>query len=268
MQSYTIEKVTDLNVNDYNAILQDSRSHEWLIDTVLDALSFDHIQDFSWVRVYQDRCQFHVLTSLSLASYQAYMQTKLWCYDFELLPCMASVYYETDYMSLLDKVEVSEGHLRRMQSRVTIYFAKGYQGYTDIFTFDLPKNAYSQYSHSDKMALYERLNVVVRLLYSSINFQMKLLLVDPIIVQYATSQDLASRLKDKYQLTDADLDVLTFLATGCTAKEIAQHVGKSYRTVQDRIVILMGKLRCRDKAQLSYIAQILMSYTHTVQREK
>lgn len=267
MQSYIIEQVTDLSDSDYNAILQDSRSHQWLIDTILEALSFDHIQDFSWVRVFQDCCQFHVLTSLNLASYQAYMQTQLWRYDFEFLPYMATVYYETDYMSLLDKVEVSEGHLQRMQSKMTIYFAKGHQGYTDIFTFDLPKSVYYQYSHSDKMALYERLNVVVRLLYSSVNFQMKLRLVDPISVKYAASQNLANRLKNKYQLTDADLDVLTFLATGCTAKEIAQHVDKSYRTVQDRIVILMEKLGCRDKAQLSYVAQILMSYTHTVQRE-
>lgn len=268
MQSYIIQNLTQLNSQDYEYLLYDSRASASMVNLILDGLEFDMIHDFSWVRVYRDRQNFNLLTSLNLSDYKAYMESQLWRYDIQLLPSASSVYFATDYMHLLDKVEhVAESHVRRMSERMTLYFAKGYQNYNDIFTFDMPKERYEQLSRAAKVLLYERLGIAIRMLYASIHFHMQIVLPLALKIEHIAQQDVSDRLKSKYQLSDVDLEVLSFLATGCTAKEIAVHLDRSYRTIQDRIAILTEKMGCQDKAQLADFAQLIMSYTHSADNQ-
>jgi len=64
----------------------------------------------------------------------------------------------------------------------------------------------------------------------------------------------------KLAFTRRELDCLVFISKGQTAKEIANELGLSYRTVEQHIISIKGKLNCEKKSQIGdYLEKILNS---------
>lgn len=57
------------------------------------------------------------------------------------------------------------------------------------------------------------------------------------------------------QLSSREIDYLNFIAQGMTSKQIAQHMNRSIRTVENYIEKLKFKLGSKDKADLTNLAQ-------------
>ena len=112
------------------------------------------------------------------------------------------------------------------------------------------------------MQLYKRLDNIISLMYTAVKFQNTLYFEEHEIIM---DRALASikKIQENYNVTYNEIEQLKYIATGNTAKEIAMHMGNSYRSVQTSIMNLSKKLNCESKQELVLKAKIITSYIQT-----
>ncbi|MDC0534291.1 helix-turn-helix transcriptional regulator [Francisellaceae bacterium] len=65
-------------------------------------------------------------------------------------------------------------------------------------------------------------------------------------------------LKNKFNITNTEFEYLKLIITGCTSKEIALHINRSHRSIENQIYRLQKKLSVSTKEQLENLARIIL----------
>jgi DNA-binding CsgD family transcriptional regulator len=65
-------------------------------------------------------------------------------------------------------------------------------------------------------------------------------------------------LKNKFDISNTEFEYLKLIITGCTSKEIALHMNKSHRSIENQIYRLQRKLSISTKEQLENFARIIL----------
>ena len=261
MQHYCVHSLLQVKDVDIENMLKDSKANEFVINQILSLLSEDTISTLTWIRCYQMQ-HYAMLTSFSKEMIKPYLELGLWRYDPSVIPLQTSVFKVFTYDELTQNKEkhrlITPNH-----ENIMLYIVKCYHQHTDHFSFDMTAQHFNKLGFEDKTILYQRLHDCIDLLMSAVRFHVQIQLdrairddsmLTPVPVR------LPQNLQTRLNLTDINVEYLRFIATGATAKEIALHAGRSYRSVQGSIATLCDKLNCDNKSQLISLARIITSY--------
>ncbi len=259
MKKYSIASLLQLQEKDIQIMLADSVNNITIITQILDIIREDTITTLTWVRRFAAN-QYAMVTSFSKEIIKPYLQLGLWRYDPSIIPKQTNVFKVFTYDELTND-PFKHKLITQNEDNIVLYIVKCYHNYTDHFSFDIKTDYFNQLTFEGKTTLYQRLTDCIDILMSMVRFHTLIEIKDfddetvkPETVHLP--KDLQQRLK----LTDLNVEYLRFIATGATAKEIAMHAGRSYRSVQGSIANLCEKLNCENKNQLISLARIISSY--------
>ncbi|WP_151194169.1 helix-turn-helix transcriptional regulator [Cysteiniphilum sp. JM-1] len=259
MRKHVITSLLKIQEEDLEAMLYDSATNAAIIRQILDIICEDTISTLTWVRRFEAN-QYAMITSFTKALIKPYLEFDLWRYDPSIIPKQTNVFKVFSYDELTcdqmkHKLITQDAH------NIVLYIVRCYHNYTDHFSFDINADYFNQLTFEDKTKLYQCLTDCIDLLMSVVRFHTLIEIKDfsdntvmPDIVRLPES------LQQRLKLTDLNVEYLRFIATGATAKEIAMHAGRSYRSVQGSIASLCEKLNCQNKNQLISLARIITSY--------
>ncbi|MDC0534684.1 LuxR C-terminal-related transcriptional regulator [Francisellaceae bacterium] len=252
---YTIKSLAEVNEDDIDKILSDSKFHEKKLNELLFLLRLDQVDSISWIRVIDDD-KFQLVTQTSAEMLLQYLHSDLWKIDKVTTPHSTISFQIIDYYALDPSKAFSQG----LKDHLTLYFTKHFQNMYDHFSIDINKSFYLSLNAAGKELVHERFKIIVDMLYKSIYLKSTFQIHDHKVIFFSEKHTKAQKIKETYQLTDLNLDYLKLIATGNTAKEIALQLEKSPRSVQSTINILYQKLHCDSKQDLINIARIIVSY--------
>ncbi len=259
MNKHIIESMSNINANDFNRLLLDSRRSEFMLSHVANLLKTDTISSITWLRIIDERT-FQFITNLSSNELKDYLYAGVWRQDKLMTPLQTTAFEVFDYESISAQ-GISERYIKQHIQNLTLFIGKSYHLYTDNFAFDIDKAYFNGLSLEQKMLVYERLTESIHLLMSSVFFQNEFQFKTVEFSYKAIDKPkLPEEVKKDFDLSDLNVEYLRFIATGATAKEIAIHLDKSFRSVQGNIAQLCEKLGCINKNQLSVFARIISSY--------
>ncbi len=256
--SHQLDLYKLISQKDLAVIMADSAANNTQLKQILNLLKLDSITDFMFIRITDNSCFYYVGTPSS-EYIREYHNTGNWInetiYDpYEITNFKVVDYSHPDY-------QASNNLLKLISGKISIFLNRRHQFYKDMFCFDINKTHYNSMDLNSIVKLNERLNAIANLCYTSIQF---LTLIqfpksfskneDPILKQ-ANKEILAH-----FNLSETNIAYLRHIASGCTAKEIATHMNKSYRSVQDVIQKLCDKFNLPSKSQLEQVAKIIFSY--------
>ena len=166
----------------------------------------------SWIRII-DTSSFHFVTTSSKSDIHEYFKAKLWRHDKWVVPFHTPTFQVINYEQLSPnnpKLPIIESN----KHKLTLFIGRCYHQYSDNFAFDIDKTYFNQ------------------------------------LTQAQQKQQLPQILKNKFSLTNNNIEYLRFIATGATSKEIALHLNRSFRSVEGHIASLSKKLNCQSRNQL------------------
>ncbi|MDC0535402.1 LuxR C-terminal-related transcriptional regulator [Francisellaceae bacterium] len=247
-----------ISQHDLDALLSDSIANSAQLKQLLDLLKLDGISDFMFFRITNNSC-FYYAGTLHKSYVQEYYNLGNWINEgiynpYEITNFSTIDYNDPDY-------QASPNLLKLTANKISIFLNRRHQLYKDMFCFDINKERYDSLNLNDILKLNERLNAIANLCYTSI--KLSKLIQFPIVFTHpdnALLKQTNKEILDHYNLSETNIAYLSHIASGCTAKEIASHMDKSYRSVQDVIQKLCDKFNLSSKSQLEQIAKIIFSY--------
>ena len=149
----------------------------------------------------------------------------------------------------------------------TLLFDRLYQNYKDTFLFHIQADYYDDLDFNIKSQLLERLKNVIDWISLStklnIEFGCKFMPNKSLNVQNTTHlDDNDQHLKKIFNLSETEMYYLQAIALSGSAKETAQVMGKSHRTVEKVIEQLRKKFDLKSKSHLQVLARIFSTYFH------
>ena len=261
--AYELSSATHPTPQDIKMLMSDSQANKQPLHNLKKLLCFDKIEDISFMRLTDDLELLYAGTSdpkdlLSYLKHQAWAEDMLFdgfqVFNFRVID------YSDSHLS-----DASKQFSISVNERLTLLIDRRHHHYKDSFMFDINRKHYLGLSFESRILLFERLTSIINLCYSVIHLHNPIKL--PINAQTAMKTknhaDMASltenNLLHTFALTQINIEYLRHIASGCTAKEIARHMDKSYRSVQDAIRNLCDKFEVATKAQLEQVARIIVS---------
>ncbi|WP_440992760.1 helix-turn-helix transcriptional regulator [Cysteiniphilum litorale] len=259
---YEVSSFENLSPQDLDNIYADTRLNQAMVDHIFELISQDGIVSFDFFRVSLNY-EFHYIGTTPLAEFREYFRLGFWQID-DLYGTTTQESYRAIYYGDLTQHDTPKTFSIPMH--LTLVNERLYANHKDVLLFNMTKELFDSLSIKHRAHLFQRLRSTMNLIYKAIHFhtiiQAGALDVElfkshtPQVVDKPSMQ----KIKALYQLTDNDLIYLKMIASGGSAKEMAQHLNKSYRYVQNIIHELTQKLRILDKGQLENVAQIIMTY--------
>ncbi|MDC0535570.1 LuxR C-terminal-related transcriptional regulator [Francisellaceae bacterium] len=248
------------DTNNIKMLLTDSRIFLNELNYVRDILSIDNIYHITWMRIFDDS-SFQLVTQIPEKSYIDYILKGHWLDDVAIKPQTVSA-YKTVYHEAPNELTKQDDFDRLMENKLSLMFSKLYGNIFDHFIFDIDQNSYEQLTEANKSMLCDRLNTSINLMYKNIHFTKTFKATGYQLIYPSEVKERRKAILEKFKLTEGNLDYLTAISSGCSAKEIAQKRGYSYRSVEDAIARLCVKLECQNKQQLVDISRIITSYLY------
>lgn len=246
--------LNNLTASQLEAIMDDSTAQQSKLAYMMTLLELDHVMGITWLRLLKDQ-QWQMVTSLSRQNVLEYIKTDIHRLDTFVEPNHNVSFSIIDYQQL-----PNQAHLPKfLDERICVIVTKYYLSHTDNISFGINRDHFMSLSEADKMKLHFRLQHIISLLYATIQFTHTLELIDKVRESTHETQPTPSIL-DKLNFSSTQLDYLKYIAMGMTSKEIAIHLNKSYRTVQDTIKLLCEKTHSASKNELTIIANIITSH--------
>ena len=148
------------------------------------------------------------------------------------------------------------------KNRTRIFMDYYFGSSKDIFIFNIDYVYISSIDKLDKIYLYKRLSSLVNYLYNNLTLDNEFKFISPecpmklpITADYYSNYQ---QVLQCYHLTEAGLNILRYLSTGCSSKVIAKYLGLSFRTVESHIKVLIKRLGLQSKKEVEFIAQVIM----------
>jgi DNA-binding CsgD family transcriptional regulator len=261
--AYELSSATHPTSHDIKILMSDSEANKQQLHNLKKLLCFDKIEDISFMRLTDDLELLYAGTSNSKDLF-SYLKHQAWAEDMLFDGFQVFNFRVIDY-SDSHLSETSKQFSMSVNERLTLLVDRRHHHYKDSFMFDINRKHYLGLSFENRILLFERLTSIINLCYSMIHLH------TPIKLPSNTF----NKIKDKrhtntapltdndllhaFALTQTNVEYLRHIASGCTAKEIARHMDKSYRSVQDAIRNLCDKFEVATKAQLAQVARVIVS---------
>ncbi len=253
-----LPKSSQLGLSDIQWILEDSTNQKSKLDFIQSLLRLYKIESFSH-SVFNTDFIFGIITTTPPSELLSYYYSKVWQADkvlnFSVSPNLQVIDYFNDF-----KFKFIKEYSNTINNKISLVSAKVVLGKKHYFAFNIDREYFNQIKQTNHLfKLYSVIDSAISLIYSQIRIKRffeihhedipKRVIKDPV--------------NNKTMLIISDLSVkemeyLKILASGCTAKEIALHLHKSYRTVQNVIAALLKKLNVDTKEQLTLVAKIIL----------
>lgn len=262
--SYEISSIKTPSPKDIDMLMSDSKHNESTLLNFKSLLHFDHIQDVSILRL-TDTLSFYYAGTNKPKEILAYLKLKAWQDDQLFNSYQVYRFRVIDYLD-----EKYSDNTQQFSSEInhtlTLQIDRRHHDYKDSFMFDVARKHYQALGFEQRVHLIERLTSIINLYYSMIHVHTLLKLPKEALAQVPQEKDILEQqiqshkeIWAHFNLTQNNVAYLRHIASGCTAKEIAQHMGKSYRSVQDAIKLLSEKFNVASKSQLEQVARVIVS---------
>jgi DNA-binding CsgD family transcriptional regulator len=130
-----------------------------------------------------------------------------------------------------------------------------------FFTFDIDRKYFSRLREKNGFFnLYKIIDAAISLIYAKLRITTFFRIDADDLPKKDADQVIDATIVHPFlaELTSTELDYLKMIVSGCTAKEMAIHMNKSYRTVQTMIANMLKKLKLENKEELILVAKIVM----------
>lgn len=255
MHTYQFNSFLDFTMQDMDTILKDTQLNKQTLIHIQSLLKYDHIININWVRILNAN-RFQLITQLSKELLLEYFHSGLWKSDMVIQPNRITTFKIIDYIDINPDKKYSS----TVSHSLTLIITKKYQEMYDTFTFDISKEYFSSMDEEQKILLHERLSIAIDMLYKYVFFKHSFEMKEHKVFKTLLLNSNEEEILKTYKLTQLGLDYLKLLAAGNTAKEIAIHLNRSHRTVQEKITWLCDKFSCSNKEMLVYVAKMITSY--------
>ncbi|TNF69840.1 MAG: helix-turn-helix domain-containing protein [Gammaproteobacteria bacterium] len=255
MKKHQILSLSHPKSKEVDLILQDSKLNTDNFKPIMKILSMDDILDISILTI-NKHSEFMYAATISRSYFLKYLNSNAWQNDFSIDLTQHHQFYTIDYGD--KNTKYYSPHINHL---VTITMDRFFLDRKDRFMFDIPRTIYNNLNHNEKLFLYKKLDSAVNILYSYIKFHNLFISLDKNFqTEFYDILDLPENLEEilkKFKISKTNFIYILYLATGCTAKEIAQRMEKSYKSVQHQILVLCKKFNIQSKSQLEKISRLI-----------
>ncbi|WP_440994433.1 hypothetical protein [Cysteiniphilum litorale] len=269
-KTHTINSLDNIKDHDIDAIFADSLMQKKLTDQISSLIQLDGVMSFDFIRITNNHT-FYYLGTKPKQDLKDYLISGLWQFDGLFNLNQTRAYHIVDYNEIIS-ANLSALPTKSIQPflhQITLGIEQIYANHKDILLFGTSNTAFKGFSLAKKALYFQRLRAVMSLIYKTVRFRHMIQLhqhdidtlmslANPIIHDFNYQDTMMS----SFNLTENELIYLKMLASGCSAKEVANHLDKSYRYIQNVIRRLIQRFDVLDKNQLEDISQIITSYDY------
>lgn len=247
---------------DLSMIYSDSRLNSDTLGKIISYLKPLGIMNLSYHKI-DSNGYYSIVMTYDCDEMSAYYRSQIWKYD-------DAINFDGDvYIRIIDYMEIPQIHqtdyLFYAQNEICVVIQYYIFGVKNVFHFSVQRQKYLDH-FNDAGFLYGFnmvLDSVIKWLYAGVRMRCCI----DLNVHHYPFKNLFQSSQSRNQvtvlggiiLTTREVDYLKVISMGCTAKEIAMHIGKSPRSVEKAIFDLKSKLRVDSKDQLVCIAKTLLA---------
>lgn len=263
----SLRKITDQEVN---LICSDSMMQKKLIDQIKSLIQLDGVLSFSFVRI-TNHHSFYYLGTKPKLELKNYLASGLWEFDGLFNLNQNRSYHIVDYNAIISANLhlMPTNAIQSFLHQITIGIEQIYAEHKDILLFSTSSTMFKTFTLQKKAQYFQRLRALMSLIYKAVPLNNSIQLhQDDVATLKALDNHLPNNfnfldtMKNSFELTENELIYLKMFASGCSAKEVANHLNKSYRYIQNVIRRLIQRFDVLDKNQLEDISQIITSYDY------
>ncbi len=260
---YKFSQLDNFNSTDLDVLFRDSLGNSQVFTQLLNLLKLSHVSSIDYVRMSGD-LEIYYAGTTKKELVLSYLRLGIWKLD-ELFERYAIFRFKIiDYQKDTRIERVMLDNLG-LWNTLTIVIENHSHTFKDSFSFEISREYFLKLEKMEIVQLYEQLKSVVYICYSRVYLHTAMQLPSALRGQNKLSKRediIKNDVLKFYQINALHLEYLGYIAACCTAKEIAKHMNKSYRTVQSSILRLCVHFQVETKAQLQQIARIIVSQAY------